>query len=151
MELFVYSRPAIERVPAHDVPHVVISITSSPDDVARIPASPQQLGTLRLSFADVDHDADPALTSFDGTHADAIAAFVRAHRDRVQRIVVHCDAGLSRSPAAQRRSLAGSATTTRSGSAATVPTCASIAACSTPWRERHEPWQPYVRSVRMSR
>lgn len=98
VDLFVYSRPAIERLPAHDVPHVVISITSAPDDVARIPRSPELRAILRLSFADADADAADGLVLFDDEHAEAIAAFVRTHRD-VQRIVVHCDAGLSRSPA----------------------------------------------------
>jgi hypothetical protein len=42
-DLFVYSRAAIERIAPHEAPHVVISITSSPDDTARIPASPPRL------------------------------------------------------------------------------------------------------------
>ena len=99
MDVVVYSRGAIERVPPQEVPHVVISITSAADDVARIPPSPETRAILRLSFADADVAHDPPLVLFDAAHARAIAAFVREHRDHVERIVVHCDAGLSRSPA----------------------------------------------------
>src|SRR5690606_9309143 len=60
VEIFVYSRAAIERVPPHDVPHIVISITTTEDDRARIPSSPHCKGVLRLVF----HDADaPTATS----------------------------------------------------------------------------------------
>ncbi len=36
---------------------------------------------------------------FSAEQAAEIWSFVRAHRDDVERIVVHCDAGMSRSPA----------------------------------------------------
>jgi predicted protein tyrosine phosphatase len=98
-ELFVYSRPAIERLPPHDVPYVVISITSAPDDVARIPRSSALRAILRLSFADADVDAPAGLVLFDEAHARSIVEFVRAHERDIDRIVVHCDAGMSRSPA----------------------------------------------------
>jgi predicted protein tyrosine phosphatase len=100
MDVWVYSRAAIERVPPHDVPHVVISITSTPSDVAAIPASPSLLGILRLSFADIEEpEPDADLVLFDAEHARAIHGFVTKHRASVERIVVHCDAGVSRSPA----------------------------------------------------
>jgi predicted protein tyrosine phosphatase len=100
MDVWVYSRPAIERVAPHDVPHVVISITSTPSDVARIPSSPFLRGILRLSFADVEEpERDTMLVLFDAEHARAIHDFVVAHRAHVERILVHCDAGVSRSPA----------------------------------------------------
>jgi predicted protein tyrosine phosphatase len=99
MQVLVYSRGAIERVPPQEVPHVVISITSAPGDVARIPASPLTRAILRLSFADADVAHDASLVLFDGRRAREVAAFVRAHREHVALIVVHCDAGLSRSPA----------------------------------------------------
>ena len=58
MDFFVYSRPAIERVPPHDVPHVVISITTTPNDRARIPRSEHCRGVLRLVFPDADRAVD---------------------------------------------------------------------------------------------
>lgn len=95
-DLFVYSRAAIERIAPHEAPHGVISITSSPDDTARIPGSAACLGVLRLSFADADEPSD--LVLFDETHAAAIRGFLEAHAN-VSTILVHCDAGVSRSPA----------------------------------------------------
>jgi predicted protein tyrosine phosphatase len=99
MNVIVYSRGAIERVPPQEVPHVIISITSAPSDVARLPASPLTRAILRLSFADADVAHDAALVLFDRQRARAVAAFVREHREHVALVVVHCDAGLSRSPA----------------------------------------------------
>lgn len=100
MDAWVYSRPAIERITPHDVPHVVISITSTQGDVARIPTSPLLRGVLRLSFADIEEpEKDTFLVLFDEAHARAIHQFVMAHRASAERILVHCDAGVSRSPA----------------------------------------------------
>ena len=50
VEFFVYSRRAVEAVRPHEVPHVIISITSSSEDVARLRANEQCRGILRLSF-----------------------------------------------------------------------------------------------------
>ena len=100
MEFFVYSRPAIERVPAHDVPHVIISITTTADDEARIPPSPQCRATLRLVFLDADQPGDgfPESALFSNEHADRVWNFVLDHRPHIARIILHCDAGVSRSP-----------------------------------------------------
>lgn len=101
MDFFVYSRPAIESVPQHDVPHVVVSITTTAEDRARIPASPQCLGILRLSFPDADGAIDGYSEEelFSASHADRVWDFVLGHRADITRVVLHCDAGLSRSPA----------------------------------------------------
>ena len=100
MELLVYSRAAIERLPAHDVGHVIISISSAQDDVAKLPSSPCCRGVLRLFFADVAHpERHPELKAFSDADARAIWSFVLEHRASIERIVVHCDAGWSRSPA----------------------------------------------------
>lgn len=98
MQFFVYSRNAIEALAPHDVPHVVISITSSPDDRARLPSSAHCRGILRLAFADIDRPSDAAVL-FDAAHARAICSFISEHRATIERVVVHCDAGFSRSPA----------------------------------------------------
>lgn len=100
MEFFVYSRPAIERVPPHDVPHVVISITTTTAERARIPESPECRGVLRLAFPDADSAVDGYSEDdlFGTRHADQVWDFVLGHRDEIGRVVLHCDAGLSRSP-----------------------------------------------------
>jgi predicted protein tyrosine phosphatase len=100
MEFFVYSRGAIERVAPHDVPHAIISITSTPDDVARLPGTESCRGVLRLAFLDVDAAPggdDTGLFSRD--QARAVCDFIDMHRAHLVRLIVHCDAGISRSPA----------------------------------------------------
>jgi len=84
MELFVYSRPAIERVPAHDVPHVVISITSSLHDQATIPTNAHTLEVVRLAFLDVSGGAPGAMTAAD---TDAVASVVLRHAKRARRMI----------------------------------------------------------------
>jgi predicted protein tyrosine phosphatase len=100
MELFVYSRSAFEAVRPHDVPHVVISITSSTADIARVRDNPFRRDILRLSFPDAD--AASALFAerdlFSREHASSIWTFIRRHKD-IERVIVHCDAGISRSAA----------------------------------------------------
>ncbi|MBX3206277.1 MAG: dual specificity protein phosphatase family protein [Labilithrix sp.] len=100
MELFVYSRRALEAVQPHEVPHVIVSITSGPEDVARIRSNAHCRGILRLSFPDAEAASDkfPETALFSPEHARKIWDFVLRHRD-VERIVVHCDAGISRSAA----------------------------------------------------
>jgi len=100
MDLFVYSRRALEAVQPHEVPHVIISITSGPEDVARLRRNDQCQGVLRLWFPDADTASEefPEAILFSPDHAREIWDFVLRHRE-VDRIVVHCDAGVSRSPA----------------------------------------------------
>ena len=101
MEYFVYSRRAIERIEAHEVPHVILSITSSVEDRARLPIAETTLGVLRLTFPDLlpRHRLARGRALFSEEQADRIWAFVTEHRAACQRIVLHCDAGVSRSPA----------------------------------------------------
>lgn len=101
MDIFVYSRQALDAAAPHEVPHVVISITSSPDDVARLRNNAACLGVLRLAFPDVEAASElhPESTLFSKQHAERLWSFVEEHRAKVSRIIVHCDAGKSRSPA----------------------------------------------------
>jgi predicted protein tyrosine phosphatase len=100
MEFFVYSRRAIEAVEPHDVAHIIISITSAVDDRARLRTNEHCKGVLRLRFLDADAPSEQFAEAdlFASGHADEMWAFVLRHRE-VARIVVHCDAGMSRSPA----------------------------------------------------
>lgn len=97
MEFSVYSRGAIEGMAPHEVPHVIVSITTPPDDAARLAPGPMCRGVLRLAFADADRAIGGA-DLFDADDATAIFDFVELHRQHIARIVLHCDAGYSRSP-----------------------------------------------------
>jgi predicted protein tyrosine phosphatase len=102
MQFFVYSRAHIEQTSPHDdVPHVIISITTTPQEVAMLPVCDQTRGVLRLSFYDLDQRA-PGVTEdalFSPEHAQRIWDCVAEHRASIERVIVHCDAGYSRSPA----------------------------------------------------
>jgi predicted protein tyrosine phosphatase len=99
VEILVYSRAAIERVAPQEVPHIIISITSRADDVPKIPTNPLCLGTLGLTFADADVAVGQTTESqlFTALQAGEIWSFVRKHLHYIQRIVIHCDGGISRS------------------------------------------------------
>lgn len=101
VEFYVYSRGAIERITPHEAPHVIISITTTAEETARLPICPFTAGVLRLCFADADRvsSAVPQAALFSEGHAAQIWSFVTAHAGAIERIIVHCDAGLSRSPA----------------------------------------------------
>jgi predicted protein tyrosine phosphatase len=95
VELFVYSRAAVERVAAHDVPHWIVSITSSVEDRARIPTNGHTLEVVRVTFLEVGAGEPGAMTDDD---ARSIVDVFRRHRAVAERVVLHCDAGVSRSP-----------------------------------------------------
>jgi predicted protein tyrosine phosphatase len=101
MEIFVYSRNALDAARPHEAPHVVISITSGPDDMARVRANKACRGILRLSFPDADVPSERFSEDelFSREHAAMIWRFVDEHRPNIERILVHCDAGVSRSAA----------------------------------------------------
>ena len=98
-------------------PHIYVSISlpGDPNGTAHLSTNKHTLGVLQLTFWDLDRlvPIDPDLVDevrkasgityemeqqlFEPRHAKAILAFVAAYPD-VDRIIVHCDAGLSRSP-----------------------------------------------------
>jgi predicted protein tyrosine phosphatase len=112
MEFFVYSRRAVELIDPHEVPHIFISITTpgDPQGLAKLPENQRTLGVLRLSFHDFDSIADDVLKSmeeeegmkytlFGPSEADQVVNFVDEHLVYAKALIVHCDAGVSRSPA----------------------------------------------------
>jgi predicted protein tyrosine phosphatase len=75
--------------------------SSRPDDMARLRKNPMCLGVLRLSFpdAEVASELHAEAELFSREHAAATWSFVLQHRATIERVIVHCDAGVSRSPA----------------------------------------------------
>jgi predicted protein tyrosine phosphatase len=77
-------------------PHAVISIREPGSDQPAIPRNEHCRGILRLSFHDVDREADGKLL-FTAADAREILAFVTRVRPEIETLVVHCEAGISRS------------------------------------------------------
>lgn len=94
----------------HVHPHVIISITDPPPfgDGKRVPfeLDNELIDVLHLSFADfhakhfdLEHEGrklrDWAMTA---SHASCLREFLSIHAGRFRSIIVHCEAGVSRSP-----------------------------------------------------
>jgi len=101
MQIYVYSRNAIRAAQPHEVPHIVISISSSAADEAPLRKNENCRGILRLAFPDADAPTDlfPESVLFSEADAARIWSFVREHQSAIERILIHCDAGVSRSAA----------------------------------------------------
>lgn len=113
MKFFIYSRQHIEATSPHDETNIIISIRTPGDPKeARLPISPTTLGVLRQDFHDIDcYPADVEIhligeggdkvdpkTLFTPEQAREILDFVSSKLP-VEHVLVHCDAGWSRSPA----------------------------------------------------
>lgn len=116
MQFFVYSKERMEAA-QHSEPHLIISILTpgAPFD-AKLPINESTLGVLRLRFHDIDTEDKeedykeyirlsniPPEALFTEDHAKQILAFVQARLRHLtppaESILVHCEAGMSRSPA----------------------------------------------------
>lgn len=79
-------------------PHVVISISDPEQGKANVATNSLTKDVLFLEFHDTNV-ADHGMTLFDRSHAEKILSFIRRYTDEVDLLVVHCNAGMSRSPA----------------------------------------------------
>jgi predicted protein tyrosine phosphatase len=93
-EFVVLSRENAERYEPRDR-EICISIADPDADPAEL--SSGFAAVLRLSFTDIIERGDPSDVLFSEDHAQAIREFMDAWPDAT-RIVVHCHAGMSRSP-----------------------------------------------------
>ena len=80
-----------------DVPWACISIVSEEGTWPVISAA-NRVALLQLAFADAIYPTD-ALVLFEEDHAHRILDFVKTVWDRIDLLMVHCEAGISRSPA----------------------------------------------------
>jgi predicted protein tyrosine phosphatase len=103
MEFMVVGRQEIEDGLLLRAPHVIISIADPGSPQPKIRPSGLCRGILRLRF----HDAEPTegfisppeIKQMTQQQALAIWQFVLTHLLDIKLVVVHCEAGMSRSPA----------------------------------------------------
>jgi predicted protein tyrosine phosphatase len=93
-ELVVLSR---ERVECYEPQGVEVCISITDPEAADVQLSSRFAAVLRLQFNDVLAAGAPTDVLFDEEHARRIIAFVKQW-PLAERIVVHCMAGVSRSP-----------------------------------------------------
>ena len=81
-------------------PYAVISITTPGDEEATIAPSDNCRAVLRLSFYDIRAaECNAEWQTVLPEHARRIWAFVGEHWGHIEELIIHCDAGQSRSPA----------------------------------------------------
>jgi len=91
----VLSREDAESYEPSGSREVCISISDPDAEPARV--SPKFVSVLRLYFNDITERGEPTDILFAQEHAQAITRFVEAWPG-AERIVVHCNMGVSRSP-----------------------------------------------------
>ena len=103
MKILVMSREHARRWSYENkdgIPTAIISITDPHSPINRFDGAglrghPNGIKSiLRLQFADVDRGSPGCITSWD---AESIVRFVNRNLDKVERLIVHCEAGQSRS------------------------------------------------------
>jgi len=99
MKFVVTNRQTVEAASLSDEPHAYISISTNGCPSPQIRANDKTMAVLCLWFLDLDKDR-PGLEAkkFQPHHARAVLDFVFANMKTVETVIVHCDAGLSRSP-----------------------------------------------------
>lgn len=95
MQVIYMSRLEAERFD-NDKNYIIISITDPNQPVAQLEKSNNCNGILRQKFYDIDVPVK-GYKLMDSYQADEIATFVKNHKDFVDIIIVHCEAGISRS------------------------------------------------------
>ena len=103
LSIRVSDRETVERGLVMREPYILISIRDPDKRPVRLPRSPLCKAVLELAF----HDAEPVpgfepteqITYMSEDDARAIWAFVREHDGEYRAIMVHCEQGMSRSPA----------------------------------------------------
>jgi predicted protein tyrosine phosphatase len=103
ISIIAASREDVERRPLVRVPHILISIRDPGTPQPRLRYHGARRDVLHLEF----HDAEPSesfrlppeIRLMADEDAHNIWTFVQKHLGDVQAIVVHCEQGMSRSPA----------------------------------------------------
>ena len=104
MDIGVTDRETVENGLLGRAPFALISITDPDLPPAAVPSQIMMRALLRLSFDDAQPGDEPLggaerLRLISEADAEAVWRFVVQYAPEVRRLVVHCEAGWSRSPA----------------------------------------------------
>lgn len=113
MHIAITNRVIAEKVSAHiKTPHAIISITDPDSDIPTFAPNQNRISILSLQFYDLEDisdemplkDAVEYVTMFGhglfrDNQAAEIVDFVERIKERIKGILVHCEAGVSRSAA----------------------------------------------------
>ena len=99
MELFVLNRDQAPNFVFND-PYIVISIVTDEGDWPKLAKHENLKGVLRLWFHDLDDGVIDAIDNarvFNLQMANRVLDFVCRHEKDIKAVMVHCEAGISRS------------------------------------------------------
>jgi predicted protein tyrosine phosphatase len=95
MTIEVFSRQAVEKF-ITDLPHIVISIREPGSAQPKLPENSNRIAELYIECDDIDIDS-PMVKQFAKDDAKAILGLLKVTLPYINTIVVHCEAGQSRS------------------------------------------------------
>lgn len=107
MKFIIFSRRLIESAIPYDKPHIIISIRTPGDpNEVKLPVGDFTLASLRLDFQEEyenEYKERHALhvkkgSAFTIDMGKYIINFVERYATKIEAIILHCDAGLARSP-----------------------------------------------------
>lgn len=102
-EIYIYSREGVERGVVFKGCYALISIRDPGSERVLYRRTEGFVAAIELSFDDVDPSGGFPLPGraqlMSKGDAEQIAQFVQERRDEVDGFVIHCEAGISRSPA----------------------------------------------------
>jgi len=99
MQFIVLSRDMVEKYNVQEK-HIVISIGDPDQPRAKLPELDSRVNALFLKFSDIDREVDyPTAKLFTKEQAKEIWTFFQLYKDKINTIVVNCEAGISRSSA----------------------------------------------------
>lgn len=83
---------------AHNKPWAVISISNPDCEYAVFQHMENLKAILPLKFYDIDEKEKSSLVGFSEANAELILDFMEVWGDQIDLLLVHCEAGMSRSP-----------------------------------------------------
>ena|SRR5579863_9999607 len=95
MTIEVFSRLVVEKF-ITDLPHVIISIREPGSNPPNLPENPNRIAELFIECDDIDVDS-PSFKRFTEDDAKAILGLLKVTLPYINTVVVHCEAGKSRS------------------------------------------------------